>query len=163
MQLKRKCRQPFDAKCSGESVKKNLKRLICGWILLSGTGCYHWRQEASQDPLTPLRVASPFATRHLLYATETSVDIFLQRMLRQKPRKARGIGNWFVLEQDEAFLYYGYPVWQHLLSEERVVQTLYKVSRYQVERCLPQVQFRDFEILGNSQEVAADCQSRMLN
>lgn len=103
-------------------------------ILWSSTGCYSLAPESS-EPAIPLGEIQ--ADRHLLHAVQTSVPTFLTRVLNARPRKVIGVGQWQVLHQDEAFVYYGYPVLQHLFSEAREVRVLYKVSRYQLERLFP--------------------------
>ncbi len=105
-------------------------------MIWSSTGCY--ALDTQDNP--QIVVEAPLATRYLLHATQTDVETFLTRVLNARPRKARGIGNWQILQRDEAFFYYGYPVFSNLFTEERVVHTLYKVSRYQVERRFPAFQ-----------------------
>ena len=115
----------------------HIKGLFWGMLVLwSSTGCYALDREETPS----IVVTSALPTRHLLYATETSVQTFFSRVLNQRPRKVRGVGNWQILQQDEAFFYYGYPVLRDLFTEERVIHTLYKVSRYQVEQAFPTFQ-----------------------
>ena len=107
--------------------------LLLALVFWSSTGCYSF--EPKREP--PIALSEVDQTKNMLYATETSVNTFFERVLNVRPRKAVGIGNWYVLKRDEAFIYYGYPVFREILTSERELDVLYKVSLYQVQQRFP--------------------------
>jgi hypothetical protein len=107
--------------------------LILATVLWSSTGCYSFEPER----YPPIAVSELTQNRHLLYATQTSAATFFERVLNVRPRKASGVGNWRILHRDDAFLYYGYPVFRGLLTSEKEIPVLYKVSLYEVQKQFP--------------------------
>lgn len=107
--------------------------LFLGIVFWSSTGCYSFEPER----YPPIALSEVSQTRNLLYATETSAATFFERVLNVRPRKLIGVGSWQILHRDDAFIYYGYPVLRGLLTTEREIGALYKVSLYQVQNRFP--------------------------
>lgn len=103
--------------------------LAIGLLALSGwlAGC--WRQPG-------IDLATLNQPRTLLQAQEISVDHFVSLRMSNRPRKAL-VGQWLILHEDEAFVYLGYPYFAGLFDDRRETESLYKVSRYQLQKRFP--------------------------
>lgn len=107
--------------------------LILGTVVWSSSGCYSFESER----YPPIALSQVQQNHNLLYATQTSAATFFERRLNVFPRKVTGVGNWRILHRDDAFIYYGYPVFRGLFTSEKEVPVLYKVSLYQVQKLFP--------------------------
>lgn len=70
-------------------------------------------------------------------ATLASVHTFFNNWLNKRPRKVM-VGCWFVLYQDEAFVYWGMPVFKRLFGKDnKIVERFYKTSKKELEEQFP--------------------------
>ena len=68
-------------------------------------------------------------TKHLASAEEATVEEFFTKWMTKPPRKAQ-IGTWFILHQDETFVYWGKPIMGGFLQmSTRFVEQLYKTKK----------------------------------
>ncbi|MBI3396405.1 MAG: hypothetical protein HY042_11260 [Spirochaetia bacterium] len=65
--------------------------------------------------------------RHLNVARAVAPEVFFQKRMENRVRKAN-VGNWEILLEDAEYVYFGYPVFARLLSDDRIVQDLFKVE-----------------------------------
>lgn len=77
-----------------------------------------------------------------LQAKPLSVSEYMQLRLQNRPRKAP-VGQWLIVHQDETFVYLAYPRFSGFLSDQREVQQLYRLSRFQLQQRLPA--YADFD------------------
>lgn len=78
-------------------------------------------------------------------ATLATVHTFFNDWLNKRPRKAM-VGSWFLLHEDETFVYWGAPVFQRLFSNERMVDDFYKTEKKELAVKFPEwkKQYNDF-------------------
>lgn len=78
-------------------------------------------------------------------ATLATVHTFFNDWLNKRPRKAM-VGSWFLLHEDEAFVYWGKPIFQRFFSDERMVDVFYKTEKKELALKFPQwkKQYNDF-------------------
>ena len=70
-------------------------------------------------------------------AEEATVDEFFTQWMTKPPRKAQ-VGTWFVLHQDETFVYWGRPLTGgFLFQSKRFVERLYKTRRSHLQEHFP--------------------------
>ncbi len=69
-------------------------------------------------------------------ATLAGVDTFFSSWLNKRPRKA-AVGCWFILHQDDDFVYWGKPVFKGLFSDDRTVDEFFKTSRMALSQQFP--------------------------
>ena len=112
-------------------ISKTLLVLFVVWW--SSLGCFALEPSPEQKPI-PLENVSQ--RQHLLFAVQTSPQVFFSRLLNRRLRKAP-VGNWEILHDDGVFIYYGYPIFKELLSDNRQIKTLYKVSRHGTYKTFP--------------------------
>ncbi len=74
------------------------------------------------------------------FAMKSGVDEFFERRMKNKPRKAL-VGNWEILFENDEHVYYGYPRFRRLFSDERVVEKIYFTPKKELENKFPL--FRD--------------------
>jgi len=70
------------------------------------------------------------------HAIKSDVNEFFDRRMKNKPRKAL-VGNWEILYEDEESLYYGYPRFKRIFSDERVVEKVYFLPVKDLEEQFP--------------------------
>lgn len=75
-------------------------------------------------------------------ALERDPHSFFKHWMRKRPRKAM-VGTWFVLYQNEGFVYWGSPVFKRLFSDKRVVEKFYKTPRKALEEVFPDYEKKD--------------------
>ncbi len=90
--------------------------------------------------------------KHLERASVASVDDFLGKRSQNRERKAN-VGNWEVLFEDDAHVYFGMPIFSSLaflFDDVRVIEVLYRVDRAELSRRWPtyrQLEGRELEQL----------------
>lgn len=86
---------------------------------------------------TPPYAAEAIQQGDLLeYAQPADVDAFFAHRMANKPRKAL-VGAWFILYENNDFVYWGSPYFRSLWSGQRVVDSFYKTSQPALEAAFP--------------------------
>ena len=78
-------------------------------------------------------------------AIEESPDVFFQCWMQKKIRKAP-VGTWFILHEDNDFIYWGNPRFRRLFSDKRIVEEFFKTNKKQLDKQFPDYRTKD----GNS-------------
>lgn len=69
-------------------------------------------------------------------AKEVDINFFFKHWMQNKPRKAM-VGAWFVLYENEEFIYWGEPRFKRLFSDKRIVDDFYKTSKKDLQQQFP--------------------------
>jgi hypothetical protein len=69
-------------------------------------------------------------------ATLATVHAFFNDWINKRPRKAR-VGCWFVLYENESFVYWGMPVFKGISSNNKTVEVFYKTSKTELDKQFP--------------------------
>ena len=69
-------------------------------------------------------------------AKEVNVGFFFQHWMQKKPRKAL-VGCWFILYEDEEYVYWGWPQFKRLFSDKRVAVEFYKTNKAALNQAFP--------------------------
>ena len=69
-------------------------------------------------------------------AKEVDINFFFKHWMQNKPRKAM-VGAWFVLYENEEFIYWGYPVFKRVFSDKRIVDDFYKTAKKDLQQQFP--------------------------
>ena len=80
--------------------------------------------------------------RFLDKAKEVKVSFFFKCWMAKKPRKAM-VGSWFIVHTDDKYVYWGWPVFKRLFSDNRVLEEFYKTNKQLLEEEFPNYKKRD--------------------
>jgi len=69
-------------------------------------------------------------------AEEVDVHIFFKRWMQKKPRKAL-VGCWFVIHEDDQYVYWGWPIFKGIFSDDRRVDSFYKTNKEALNQAFP--------------------------
>ncbi len=73
---------------------------------------------------------------HLDKAKRASVNVFFEAWMHKKPRKAM-VGTWFVLHQEEGYIYWGKPYFKNLFIDKIVVNEFFKTEKAALQQQFP--------------------------
>lgn len=106
-----------------------LKLLVIGLFCSLLSSCAFWQNRMLVDQI-------PKQLCWQQQATRLSVKDFFAYRMQNKLRKAE-VGNWLILHQDPEYVYLGYPSFVGLFDERREIETLYQVSKIELEAEFP--------------------------
>lgn len=105
--------------------------IIC-FILIVPTNMFSFFQ-TNKPPYSVEKIAEG---KLLDKAKDADVYFFFKHWMEKKPRKAI-VGSWFVLYENEEFIYWGMPVFKRIFSDKRIVDVFYKTSKKAIEENFP--------------------------
>jgi hypothetical protein len=70
-------------------------------------------------------------------ANEVDIHFFFNKRMQNKPRKAN-VGTWEILYKDNDWIYFGYPKFSSIFSPTRLIESLFKVSRSELDNKFPE-------------------------
>ena len=74
--------------------------------------------------------------KHLDRAEEKTVQNFFQNRMTNRIRKAM-VGAWYILHEDDDFVYWGKPRFSGIFSNGRIVEQLFKTSKAELSQAFP--------------------------
>jgi hypothetical protein len=89
--------------------------------------------QSNKPPYSTQKIA---AGKFLDKAEEVDVPFFFHRWMQKKPRKAP-VGYWFLIHEDNKYVYWCWPIFKALFSDDRSVKRFYKTNKEALNQAFP--------------------------